>query len=183
MRKIKLYEIINNALYCDFLKKELDVDMEREGFTFSSNIDVLKDMSEEVENDLKKYEELEINKMRASILKNMGWHGEKMTNALLISNMRQHSQTYDLSCMFLHVREPNPFFDAEKPLMLNGILMTIFDHLSDFGTICNNTFTSFNLHRKIENNKTELHKLAFKAMKKWWEIDPDRKKLIIKEDK
>jgi hypothetical protein len=61
--------------------------------------------------------------------------------------------------------------------------MTIFDHLSDFGTICNKTFTSFNLHRKIENNKTELHKLAFNEMKKLWEVDPNRKKIILKKEK
>ena len=56
MRKINLYEIINNALYCEFLKKDLDEEIERQGFTFSSNIDVLNNMGEEVENDLRKYE-------------------------------------------------------------------------------------------------------------------------------
>lgn len=140
-------------------------------------------MSKEVENDLINYEEPEIDKMITSIRNGIGWHGEKMNNALSISNMRQHSQTYDLSSMFLHVREPNPFFSAEKPFMLNAILMTSFEHLSDYGTICNKTFTYLNYHRKIEDNKTKLHKLAFKEMVKWWEVDPNRKKIIIKEEK
>ena len=183
MRRIKLYEILNNALYCEFLKNDLDEDIEREGFTFSSNINVLNDMQEEVENDLRKYEVREIEKMKTSILKGMGWHGEKMKNAISISNMSHHSQTYDLSCMLLHVREPNPFLGVEKPFMLNGILMTLFEHLIDFGTICNKIFTSFNLYKKIEDNKSKLHKLAFNEMKKWWEVDPNRKKIIIKEEK
>jgi hypothetical protein len=182
MRRIRLYEILNNALYCEFLKKDLDEDIEKEGFTFASNINVLNDMSKEVEDDLINYEELEIDKMITSIRNNMGWHGEKMKNALSISNMRQHSQTYDLSCMFLHVREPNPFFNAEKPFLLNAILMTSFEHLSDFGTICNKAFTYLSLHTKIEDNKTKLHQLAFKEMVKWWEADPNRKKIIIKEE-
>ena len=114
--------------------------------------------------------------MRTAITNEMGWHGEKMKNALAKSNMRQHSQTYDLACMLLHMREPNPFLSFEKPLMLNGILLTLFEHLSDIGTICKNTFTYLNLYGKIEDNKTKLHKLAFKEMKKWWEVDPNRKK-------
>jgi hypothetical protein len=76
-------------------------------------------MSEEVKNDLINYEEPEIDKMITSIKNGMGWHGEKMPNALSISSMRQHSLTYDLSCMFLHVREPNPFCDDENLFMLN----------------------------------------------------------------
>ncbi len=114
LRKIRLYEIINNDLYCEFLKKDLDEDIEKEGFTFTSNIDVLNKMKEEVGIDLRKYKDREIDKMRTSIRNGMGWHGEKMNNALAISNMGQHSQTYDLSCMLLHVREPNPLFGVKK---------------------------------------------------------------------
>jgi hypothetical protein len=88
-------------------------------------------MREEVENDLRKYEVREIDKMKTSNLKGMGWHGEKMKNVMSVSKMSHHSQTYDLSCMLLHVREPNPFLDFEKPFILNGILMTLFEHLID----------------------------------------------------
>jgi hypothetical protein len=86
---------------------------------FFSNADVLNDMRKDVENDLKNYKDREIEKMRTSILNGMGWHGEKMNNALTISKMGQHSQTYDLSCMLLHSREPNRFIDFEKSFMLN----------------------------------------------------------------
>jgi hypothetical protein len=34
LRKIRLYEIINDDLYCEFLKKDLDEEIERAGFTF-----------------------------------------------------------------------------------------------------------------------------------------------------
>jgi hypothetical protein len=190
LRKIRLYEIINDDLYCEFLKKDLDDDIEREGFTFSSNVDVLKDIREEVDNDLKKYENREIEKMKKSILdgKRNAWHGEKTNKALITSNMRHHSQTYDLSCMLLHVREPNPYFCdknnnvVHKSFMLNGILMTLFEHLNDFDTMCKNIFASLNLFRKIEDNKIKLQKLAFIEMKRLWEVDTIRKKIIIKEE-
>jgi hypothetical protein len=189
LRKIRLYENINDALYCEFLNQDLDEEIEREGFTFSSNVKVLNDMREEVENGLKTYEDREKEKMRISILDGRGWHGEKMKHALAISKMGQHSQTNDLSCMLLHVREPNPFFCVEKndvvekSFMLNGILMTLFEHLNDFGTTCKNTFTLLNLFRKIEDNKAKLHKLALNKMIKFWEVDHNRKKIIIKKEK
>lgn len=190
MRKIRLYEIINDDIYCDFLKKDLDGDIEREGFTFYSNVEALNDIRGEVDNDLKKYEDLEIAKMKKSILDGRmnAWHGEKTNKALSTSKMRHHTQTYDLSCMLLHVREPNPYFCSEsnylvdKSFILNVNLMTIFEHLNDFGTICNKTFTSLNLFRKIEDNKTKLIKLAFDEMKRFWEVDHNRKKIIIKEE-
>jgi len=192
LRKIRLYEIINDDLYCEFLKIDLDKEIERQGFTFSSNIDVLEDLSDEVNNKKKKYNPDEIAEMKEAILKGKmnGWHGEKIKNAIASSNMRHHSQKYDLSCMLLHVREPNPFFCIETNevlnksfMMLNGMLMTFFEHLNDFGTICKDTFISLDLVNKIEFNKTKLHKLLFKKMKKWWEDDPNRKKIIIKKEK
>ena len=186
LRKIRLYEIINDDLYCEFLKKDLDEDIESEGFTFSSNIGVLKDMKEEVNKDKKKYHAQEIDKMKTAILegKRNSWHGEKTKNALDIANMRQHSQTYDLACMLLHVREPNPYFCEErnnvvdKPFMLNGIIMTLFDHSSDYEIICKNTFIALNLSSKIVSNKNKLFKLFMKQMKRWHETHPNYK--IIK---
>lgn len=47
----------------------------------------MNDMREEVENDLKNYEDREIEKMRNSIEHGMGWHGEKMEQALSTSKM------------------------------------------------------------------------------------------------
>jgi hypothetical protein len=66
--------------------------------------------------------------------------------------------------------------------MLNGILMTLFEHLNDFDTMCKNIFASLNLFRKIEDNKIKLQKLAFIEMKRLWEVDTIRKKIIIKEE-
>jgi hypothetical protein len=187
LRKIRLYEIINDDLYCNFLKHDLDDEIESRGFTFASNIDVLKNLEEDVEKDLSRYNDHEVEKMKRSILNGIGWHGKKMKEALVISSMKDHSQTYDLSCMLLHVREPNPLFchdnelSIDKSLMLNQLLMTLFEHINDFRTICNNVFLSLN--DKIGNNKTKLMQLVFNKMRKQWEADPNRKKIIIKKEK
>jgi hypothetical protein len=61
--------------------------------------------------------------------------------------------------------------------------MTLYEHLSDFGKICENTFISLNLFRKLEDNKIKLYKLLFIEMQRWWEVDPNRKKIIIKKEK
>lgn len=78
MRKIKLYEIINNDLYCELLKRDIDGEIERDGFILSSSVDVLKDMKDEVENNLRSYNDREVEKMRTCILNGTGWHGEKI---------------------------------------------------------------------------------------------------------
>jgi hypothetical protein len=186
LRKIRLYEIINDDLYCNFLKNDLDDEIERRAFTFASNMEILNNLEADVKYDLSRYNDREVDKMKRSILNNIGWHGKKMQEALVISNMKDYSQAYDLSCMLLHVREPNPLFchDKEliidKSLMLNNLLMILLEHIDDFRTICNNIFLS--LDDKIGNNKTKLMQLVFNKMRKQWEADPNRKKIIIREE-
>jgi len=99
LRKIRLYEIINDGLYCDFLKRDIDDEIKRRGFTFASNIDVLTKLKEEVNNDLTRFTDKQVEMMKKLIKTGAGWHGEKMTNALVISKMSDHSQLYDLSCI------------------------------------------------------------------------------------
>lgn len=185
MRKIMLYEIINNALYCEFLEKDLNDQIERYGFAFSSSIEVLRDMQKEVNNDLKEYDDLEIDKMKASILKNMGWHGDKINNALSIANMKHYNQTYNLSCMLLHVREPNPLFVTgkvyDKLFLLRELLTLLLDHANDYGDLCKKMFLTFDIFNKIHNNKTKLINLAFNDMKRRHEDDLNYK--IIKFNK
>lgn len=95
--------------------------------------------------------------------------------------MVKHSQTYDLSCMLLHVREPNPFINDKtneffnKSFMLNDLLMILLDHFNDYGIICKNTFTTLNIFSKINDNKSKLFNLMMNIVKRRYEADPNIK--------
>jgi hypothetical protein len=160
MKKIRLFELINERKSYDYRIKDVKIYDQKYGITTAYIQEADQNLKERVEKGLQRFPAEAIEKAEKSI--NYGWHGEAPINAFKKCNMESYYYlTYNIASSLLHVREIVPFGfldhnerEIHSKLNLSQLLDKIIFHLMDFKDICSNSFNNHNLNETIKKIQT-----------------------------